>query len=274
MEKEFIKECGKPVSETDKKEKQYITLFFAKERTDAEKKARTFALEFVNKQNLPVPDKNAHSTDAVRMAYDSAFTAAYIQQFEISFNPIDYFFLSVQRFYSTAVKELIHRFNFDDDVYQVLPMVKPNNARILNPESLSSLFQRFPVLTDAVDRDQAESEWREHVNLPDNYFKVKADSDISEHQFFDMDVEFYWNRVFGAKCPSGNPKFPNLQVCISLLLSLPFSNVRAECCFRDMNNTKTPNRNRLHDKTVDGIMKGNRWLQSQKKNCWFSQHSR
>ena len=104
MEKEFIKECGKPVSETDKKEKQYITLFFAKERTDAEKKARTFALEFVNKQNLPVPDKNAHSTDAVRMAYDSAFTAAYIQQFEISFNPIDYFFCQSKDFIPRPLK--------------------------------------------------------------------------------------------------------------------------------------------------------------------------
>jgi hypothetical protein len=240
-------------------------LFFARERAEAEKKARTFAVEIVSKRNLPVPDKNARSSDPVRIAYDAAFTAAYSEEFERSFTPINYFFSLVRRFYSTAVAELIKRFNFDDDVFNILPMVKPKNARNLNPESLSSLFQRFPVLNEKVDRDEAENEWRDHINLLDEYFKVSSED--SELQYLNMDVEFYWNRVFAAKCPSGNPKFPNLKVCISLLLSLPFSNVRAECCFSDMNNTKTLNRNRLHDKTVDGLMKGDRWLKSQNKTA-------
>ena len=76
----------------------------------------------------------------------------------------------------------------------------------------------FP-LRDNVNEDEAEVEWRDHVNLPVEYFGVS-----SNHEFYTMDPEFYWNRVFASKLPYGNFKFPNLKVCISLLLSLPFSN--------------------------------------------------
>ena len=88
-----------------------------------------------------------------------------------------------------------------------LSMVKPSNARKLNPQSLSGLFNRYPILLDKVKSDaDAEREWRDHVNFPNSYFDVSED-----HEFESMDVEFYWNRVFSAKCPSGfGLRFPKM----------------------------------------------------------------
>jgi hypothetical protein len=84
-----------------------------------------------------------------------------------------------------------------------------------------------------VNQDDAETEWRDQGNLSEDIFDLTSNSD-----FMDLDPEFYWQRVFKIKTPSGNPRFPNLKVCISLLLSLPFSNASAERCFSIMKDTK------------------------------------
>ena len=71
----------------------------------------------------------------------------------------------MRNFYAKAVTEIKKRFNFDDEVFNILPMVKPKNAQQLSPQSLSPLFKRFPVLRDSINEDDAESEWRAHANL-------------------------------------------------------------------------------------------------------------
>ena len=156
--------------------------------------------------------------------------------------------------------ELQKRFKFDDPVYNILPMVKPTNARKLNPQSLSGLFKRYPILLDKVKADaHAEREWRDHVNFQNSYVS-------EDHEFESMDVEFYWNRVFSAKYPSGFcPRFPNLKVCIILLLPLPFSNAPAERCSRNMLDTKPPKKNSMKDETVDAVIKRKRMVNSQKQ---------
>lgn len=75
----------------------------------------------------------------------------------------------MRNFYAKAVAELKTRLNFDDDVNKLLPMIKPKNARQLSPQSLSSLFIGYRVLRDHVNEDDAESEWRAHVNLSNDY---------------------------------------------------------------------------------------------------------
>ena len=237
-------------------------MFFKEERKAAAEKARKYALDYASENKIPVPDRNAPENDPIRKVYDSVFKTAYNEEFERSFTPVDFFFMSVRNFYATAVSELQQCFNFDDDVFNLLPMIKPKNAHNLCPQSLSALFKRFPILRDNVNEDEAEVEWRDHVNLPDEYFGVSSD-----HEFYTMDPEFYWNRVFASKLPSGNFKFPNLKVCISLLLSLPFSNAPAERCFSVMKDTKPSKKNKLHDKSVDAIMKGKMWLKNQNKKA-------
>ncbi|EFX75136.1 hypothetical protein DAPPUDRAFT_323665 [Daphnia pulex] len=105
------------------------------------------------------------------------------------------------------------RFSFKDHVFQIIPLVKPKNARNLCPASLSSLFKRFPLLSDHCNVVEADKEWRSHVNMPIDYFEI--DSSQSTFAFYNMmDVEFYWNRVFAgfaAKLPNGEPQFPTLK---------------------------------------------------------------
>ena len=237
-------------------------MFFPKERSEAEVIARNYALDHIRKNKIPVPDKNAPPNDPTRKIYDSVFKDSYNEEFQRRFIPVDLFFTSIRNFYITAVAELQKRFAFDDDVFNVLQIVKPKNARRLSTQSLSSLFKRFPVLSMTVNEDDAETEWRDQANLSEDIFDLTSNSD-----FMDLDPEFYWQRVFKMKTPSGNSRFPNLKVCISLLLSLPFSNASAERCFSIMKDTKPPKKNRLHDRTVDGIIKGKTWLNNQSKSA-------
>ena len=119
---------------------------------------------------------------------------------------MDYFFLSVRNFYAKAVYEFKTRFNFEDDVCKSSQWWKPKNARKLSPQSLSCLFMRYPLLRDHVNEDDADNEWRAHVNLSCDYFNVSED-----FEFHNMDAEFYWKRVFASKSPSGKIRFPILN---------------------------------------------------------------
>jgi hypothetical protein len=257
---EALDYARQPRSASEPAEKQFFTMFFPKERATAEEKARKYALAYLSKHQIQIPAKNAPPSDPIRIKYDRAFQLAFSEEFERSFTPIDYFFASVQKFFITAISEIQKRFSFKDNVFQILPLVRPKNARNLCPASLSSLFKRFPLLNDHCNVVEAEKEWRSHVNMPIDYFEI--DSSQSTFAFYNMDVEFYWNRVFAAKLPSGEPQFPNLKVCISLLLSLPFSNASAERFFSFMKLTKTPIRNALHDKSVSALLKANNWLKN------------
>ncbi|EFX82081.1 hypothetical protein DAPPUDRAFT_316621 [Daphnia pulex] len=109
------------------------------------------------------------------------------------------------------------RFSFKDHVFQIIPLVKPKNARNLCPASLSSLFKRFPLLNDHCNVVEADKEWRSHVDMPIDYFEI--DSSQSTFAFYNMmDVEFYWNRVFAgfaAKLPNGEPQFPTLKFVLT-----------------------------------------------------------
>ena len=80
------------------------------------------------------------TTPFVKITIES-FSLLLMKNFESSFNPIDYFFISERNFYAKAITELKDCFNFDDEVYGLFPMIlKPKNARQLSPKSLSSFF--------------------------------------------------------------------------------------------------------------------------------------
>lgn len=79
----------------------------------------------------------------------------------------------------------------------------------------------------------AEQEWRSHVDLPLEYFRCE------QSEFYRMNVDTYWKKVFESKNGNGEPEFPNLKICISLLLCLPFSNASAVRVFSSMKNSST-----------------------------------
>ena len=255
-----VSSCKQPLSVNNPKQKQYYTSFFPAEKADADKKAKKYADEYIASRRIPVPDKKASPSDPIRKSYEQAHKHAFESEFELSFTPIDYFYVSIRKFYANAIIELQKRFNFDDPIYDILPMVKPSNARDLSPQSLTPLFRRYPILRKFTSQVDAEREWRDHITLPNSYFNVSMD-----HEYHDLDLNFYWNRVFSSKYPSGEPRFPNLKVCISLLLCLPSSNAPAERCFSNMLETKSEKKSAMHDETVDAQLKGKEWQNSQKK---------
>ena len=54
-----ITDCQQPRAISDPAEKQYFTLYFPKEKEEAEKKAKKFALDYVKSNLITVPDKNS-----------------------------------------------------------------------------------------------------------------------------------------------------------------------------------------------------------------------
>ncbi len=250
-------------SERPSKKKVFYGLF-QKKKGWAEKKTKKFALI---SNLIPVPEIILNQVIPFVKTTIRFFNLLLTKNLKGLSTQSIIMFISVRNFYAKAVAELKTRFNFDDNVYKLLPMIKPKSARQLSPQSLWSLFIRYPVLRDHVNEDDAESEWRSHVSLSDDYFNVSADDG---HEYHNMDTEFHWNRVFAAKSPSGEPRFPNLKVCVSLLLTLPFSNVAAE---RFSATWKTQNPQRKMVYTTNQSMEGKMWLKKPGKG-WFCKNSR
>lgn len=233
-------------------------MYFPNEKAVVESEAR-FVADEATSAEMPRPHPNASPDDPYRLAFDSAYRATFKTEFEEKFKPFDYFYNSIKQFHIVALTEILGRFDFQDPAYNsnVIELVKPQNARALVPTSLFHLMERFPILRRLCDTNLADQEWRSHVDLPVDYFGC------SPLEFHKVSVDAYWRRVFDSKNVNGEPEFPNLRVCISLLLCLPFSNASAERVFSAMKQTKTPQRNQLEDKTVASFLKVKSWLKKQ-----------
>ena len=73
---------------------------------------------------------------------------------------IDLFYQSCQNYYIVLIKQIKDRFKFEDEIYDILALVEPRNARNLSPRSLRQLFVRFPVLTEKCSLQKTGVEWR------------------------------------------------------------------------------------------------------------------
>ena len=58
------------------------------------------------------------------------------------------FYQSCQNYYIVLIKQIQCRFKFEDEIYDILALVEPRNARSLKPKSLRPLFVRIPVLIE------------------------------------------------------------------------------------------------------------------------------
>ena len=165
----------------------FLQSFFPKEKAEAKTKAREDAQKELLKKKIRIPEKNSKEDDPVRIVYDKAYQLAFQTSYEKHFKPIDHFLISIRNFYKVAIAEIRKRFEFDDDAFAVLKLVKPSNARKLLPPSLFDFFQRFPNVKEAVDPEMAEEEWRDHINLPLQLFQI-----TNESAFIEMNPEVYW----------------------------------------------------------------------------------
>ena len=90
----------------------------------------------------------------------------------------------------------------------------PSNAANLNPRSLAIICQKLPYLSNAVDTNNLDVEWRLHA----------LDEKVSE----DLPFNEYWLAIRNAKTPTGEAKYANLIKFVTILFSLPFANAAVE----------------------------------------------
>lgn len=139
-----------------------------------------------------------------------------------------------------VVRQIQNRFSLDDKIHEIVGCINPHSASVLKPPSLAYLFDALPQLEKYADKNLVDLEWRAHY----------LDEEIS-NQLHYID---YWNIVLNRKNNAGLPCYPNLEVVISTLLSLPFSNAAVERFFSQLNLTKSFLRTSLKNETLSGLM--------------------
>lgn len=244
------------------------TIFYPEQRAEAEKAAHQTGMAAgkaaISRAGLAMPTHSSSEDDASKLTFDAAFVKAKKESFEKRFKPISLFHSSCRNFYKVLLSDVIMRFDFSDAIFDIIDLVKPSNARNLSPKSLRPLFERFPQLASECDPVKANNEWREHVNLPSSVFGKNF-----KGNFETLSVEEYWITVFASvnHLNDPQPRFPNLEICISFLLCIPCSNAPAERAFSQMKLTMTSHRNRLSPITVAALMQIRSWLVNQKKSA-------
>ena len=73
---------------------------------------------------------------------------------------------------------------------------------------------------------------------------------LGDAQVEDLSVEQYWIKIFSLETRSGEIKYSELRKRISLIFSLPFSNVPTERLFSPLKLIKTDIRNSLENVTL------------------------
>lgn len=157
-----------------------------------------------------------------------------------SANEVTKFYDHCLNFLVESVRQIQTRFSLEEPIHDLVQCLDPKNAVNLQPKSLAPLFDAIPQLSKYADKRRTDEEWRSHC--------------LCEELTGQIPCLQYWDIVFNKKNSANLPCYPNLKVVVSVLLSLPFSNASVERFFSKLNLTKTPQRSRLKNETLCGLM--------------------
>ncbi|XP_046689130.1 uncharacterized protein LOC124375050, partial [Homalodisca vitripennis] len=157
---------------------------------------------------------------------------------------IEVFLKSILSFYVELVTQIKSRFDFSDEVFDVLSVLEPKSAQTFKVRSLAHVINRFPVLKKVVDVQKLDNQWKSHALL--DFKEHKLDANESAMQ--------YWKAVFSLKTVAGDAMFTEIQKVFNLLFILPFSNSSVERIFSELKHCKTNDRNKLKTETVVSLM--------------------
>ena len=124
---------------------------------------------------------------------------------------IDLFYQSCRNYYIVLIKQIKDQFKFEDEIYDILALVEPRNARNLNPRSLRPLFVRLPVLTEKCSLQKMDVEWRSQAMTD------VTELHLGDAQVEDLSVEQYWKKILGLMTRSGEIKYPELHFADTLV---------------------------------------------------------
>lgn len=163
---------------------------------------------------------------------------------DVEAKDIEAFFKSILAFYVELVSVIKNKFDFKDEVYNVIAVVEPKTAQEFKIKSLENVVRRFPILEKYTNAQALDNEWKAHALL--NHKEEGLDA--SKHACD------YWKQVFKMRTATGQLAFKNLCTVFKLLFVLPFSNASVERVFSNLKNIKTYHRNCLKTETVVALM--------------------
>jgi hypothetical protein len=153
---------------------------------------------------------------------------------------VDNFLTTCKNFLIESILQIQSRFDLDDPVHEIVQCLLPSNAAALKPRSLRSICQKLPYLKDTIDLNKLDMEWRQHALEP----KAKPELHWDE----------YWLNIRDTTTPTGEAKYPLLMAFVSILASLPFSNVSVEIIFSQLKLVKTDQRNSLKSTSLVSLL--------------------
>lgn len=155
-------------------------------------------------------------------------------------NDVKTFYANCLNFLIESVRQIQTRFSLEEPIHSIVQCLDPKNAVNLQPKSLAPVFDAIPQLCKYADKKKTDEEWRSHCFCEE----LTAQTPCLE----------YWDTILNKRNSANLPCYPNLKVVVSVLLSLPFSNASVERFFSKLNLTKTPQRSRLKNETLCGLM--------------------
>lgn len=164
---------------------------------------------------------------------------------DIAEEDIQSFFKSILKFYIELTTVVKRKFDFRDELYNVMSVVDPEVAQSYKKiKSLHCVLKRFPTLQKFVDMQELDNEWKRHALMDHSQEGLDAT----------MSANIYWPKVFKIKNAIGEKAFPNLYIVMKLLLVLPISNASVERVFSNLKNCKTLHRNRMTTNTLVALI--------------------
>lgn len=88
------------------------------------------------------------------------------------------------------------------------------------PRSLGRICQKLPYLSNIIDINKLDMEWRQHA------FEEKVSPDLHWDE--------YWLAVRDVKGPTGEARYPALITFVGILASLPFAIAAVERIFSQL----------------------------------------
>ncbi|KAJ2937692.1 hypothetical protein O0L34_g17503 [Tuta absoluta] len=174
------------------------------------------------------------------------------------------FFTRCRHFMAKLCKGIQERYNFNDPVLKMLPILHPSkalsSAERMNTPSLLPMTDIFPRCKppDFESLQRLDDEWRQ----------LSGDNELPEEIVQETDLDVFYHKL-SLLCHSDNisRKYVVLPKFSLSVLSLPHSNAECERAFSKYNLVKTKLRNRLLTEHVEGVMLASQAVKSKEGCC-------
>ncbi|KYM93750.1 hypothetical protein ALC62_15647 [Cyphomyrmex costatus] len=163
------------------------------------------------------------------------------------------------KFYKTAVREMLKRLPYKGAFFQHLTFLNPDIALFdearIKIKDLSCIAAR---IAKNINFSTLNYEWR---ILPSVFNNLK------KKELACLEINEMWKKILEFKDCSEEQMFPNLEIIVEAVFSLPHSNAEAERIFSIVTDVKNKKRNRLSVETISAICIARSSFQAEGTNC-------